>query len=153
MRSWLRFATEREKKKKRISTRAFPLESLSNKEREAEEKLASRSLRAARFWRRWWGSGDGGSSWSSCWHKNYRIVEQNQSWIRFDTTIWCSQDMLHSIITPSNLAWSTCSIDLPRIWKISAEMVKALRFCWIVISKDLISVWLCWVTFDYYLPK
>ena len=31
-----------------ISTRAFPLESLSNKEREAGEKLASWSVRAAR---------------------------------------------------------------------------------------------------------
>ena len=40
---------DRTGKKKRISTRAFPLESPSNKEREAEEKLASRSVRAARF--------------------------------------------------------------------------------------------------------
>ena len=53
---------DRTGKKKRISTRAFPLESPSNKEREAEEKLASRSVRAARFRRRWRRSGDGGSS-------------------------------------------------------------------------------------------
>ena len=46
--------------------------------------------------------------------------------------------MLLSIITPSNLAWSTCSIYLPPIWTLSAKLVRVLHFCRVIISRDLV---------------